>query len=91
MPTRRYEVRIAGRLSPRLRDAFVGMDVEPVPPETVIAGTVDDDDDLHRLLGLIQSLGLHIVAVEQVAPEPGPPPGSRGQGDAASAPGASDG
>ena len=86
MPTRRYEVRIAGRVSPRLRAAFVGMDVAPVPPETVIAGTVDDDD-LHRLLGLIQSLGLHILAVEQVAPEPGPPRRSREPGDAASAPG----
>jgi hypothetical protein len=83
MPTRRYEVRIAGRLSTRVRDVFVGMDVEPVPPETVITGTVQDDEDLHRLLGLIQSLGLHIVAVEQVAPEPGPP--QRSQGDAASA------
>jgi hypothetical protein len=90
MPTRRYEVRIAGRLSPRLRAAFVGMDVEPVPPETVIAGTVDEDD-LHRLLGLIQSLGLHILAIEQVAPEPGPPPGIRRPGDAASAPGSSAG
>jgi hypothetical protein len=87
MSTRRYEVRIAGRLSPRVRDAFVGMDVEPVPPETVIAGTIDDDDELHRLLGLIQSLGLHIVAIEQVAPEPGQPPSSRGQGDAAPASG----
>jgi hypothetical protein len=87
MSTRRYEVRIAGRLSPRVRDAFVGMDVEPVPPETVIASTIDDDDELHRLLGLIQSLGLHIVAIEQVAPEPGLPPSSRGQGDAAPASG----
>ena len=42
MPTRRYEVRIAGRLPSRLRATFVGMDVAPVPPETVIAGTVDD-------------------------------------------------
>ena len=90
MPTRRYEVRIAGRVSPRLRAAFVGMDVAPVPPETVIAGTVDDDD-LHRLLGLIQSLGLHILAVEQVAPEPGPPPRSSRPGDAASATGSSAG
>jgi hypothetical protein len=86
MATRRYEVRIAGRLSARVRDAFVGMDVQPVPPETVIAGTVDDDD-LHSLLALIQSLGLHIVAVEQVSPEPRPAPRSRGRGDAPSASG----
>lgn len=90
MPTRRYEVRIAGRLSPRVRDAFVGMDVEPVPPETVIAGTVDDDD-LHSLLALIQSLGLHIVAVDQVAPVPRPPPRNRGRGDATPASGSSAG
>jgi hypothetical protein len=70
MPARRYEVRVAGRLSARARDAFVGMDVQPVPPETVITGTVDDGDELHRLLALIQSLGLHVVAVEQVAPAP---------------------
>ena len=78
MPARRYEVRIAGRLSPRVREAFVGMEVEPVPPETVIAGTVDDDDELHRLLALIQSLGLHVVAVDQVSPAPQLPPRSRG-------------
>jgi hypothetical protein len=73
MPARRYEVRVAGRLSARARDAFIGMDVDAVPAETVIAGTVDDTDGLHQLLELIQSLGLHVVAVEQVAPEPRPP------------------
>jgi hypothetical protein len=78
MPARRYEVRVAGRLSPRMRDAFVGMDVDPVPAETVIAGTLDDEE-LYRLLVLIQSLGLHVVAVEQVVPEPLPPPGGRGR------------
>jgi hypothetical protein len=78
MPARRYEVRVAGRLSPRMRDAFVGMDVDAVPAETVIAGTLDDEE-LYRLLVLIQSLGLHVVAVEQVVPEPLPPPGGRGR------------
>ena len=82
MPTRRYEVRVAGRLSPRARDAFIGMDVEPVPPETVIAGTVDDDDELHQLLALIQSLGLHVVAIDQVAPHPRAAPPHRGRSEA---------
>jgi hypothetical protein len=66
MPGRRYEIRIAGRLSARARSAFVDMDVSAVPPETVIADTVADDEDLARLLTLIQSHGLSIVAVEQV-------------------------
>jgi hypothetical protein len=81
MPARRYEVRVAGRLSPRARDAFVGMDVDAVPGETIIAGTMDDDDELHRLLALIQSLGLHVVSVEQVVPEPRPPPRGRSPDD----------
>jgi hypothetical protein len=71
MPTRRYEVRIAGRLSASARDAFVGMDVDAVPPETVVTGTVDDDA-LIDLLGLIQSLGLRVLAVDQVASVPWP-------------------
>jgi hypothetical protein len=70
-----------------VRDAFVGMDVEPVPPETVISGNVDDDDELHRLLGLIQSLGLHVVAIDQVSPEPHRPPRRRGRGEPSAATG----
>jgi hypothetical protein len=66
MPRRRYEIRIAGRLSARARDAFVDMDVHAAPQETVIAGTVHDDEGLNRLLALIHSLGLSIVSVDQV-------------------------
>ena len=69
MPRRRYEIRIAGRLSSRARGAFVDMDVHAAPPETVITDTVADDEALQRLLALIQSLGLSIVSIDQVAPE----------------------
>jgi hypothetical protein len=68
MPDRRYEVRVTGRLSERARDAFVGMDVAEVTTETVICGVVHQADQLHELLEVVQSLGLHIVSVEQVAP-----------------------
>ena len=67
MPRRRYEIRIAGRLSARARGALVDMDVHAAPQETVIAGTVYDDEGLARLLALINSLGLSIVSVDQVA------------------------
>ena len=66
MPARRYEVRVKGRLSPRVSDAFPGMDVEEVPAETIISRTVSDATELHDVLSLIQSLGLHVVAVDQV-------------------------
>lgn len=72
MPDRRYEIRVTGRLSDRARDAFTGMDVVEVPAETVISGPVGDDGQLHTVLALIQSLGLHVVSVEQV-PRDSPP------------------
>jgi hypothetical protein len=87
MPTRRYEVRVEGRLSPLARDAFAGMHVDAVPAETLIAGTVENDEDLHRLLSLIQSLGLSVVSIEQVAPEPWSPPLNHGPEHDASASG----
>jgi hypothetical protein len=68
MPDRRYEVRVTGRLSERARDAFAGLDVAEVSAETVISGVVHQDDQLHELLEVVQSLGLHVVSVEQVAP-----------------------
>jgi len=68
MPDRRYEVRVTGRLSQRARDAFAGMDVEAVTAETVISGLVHRDEQLHELLSVLQSLGLHVVSVQQVAP-----------------------
>lgn len=66
MPPRRYEVRVRGRLSSRVRDAFPGMDVQEVPAQTIIAGTATDATDLFDVLALIQSLGLHVVEVDQV-------------------------
>ena len=68
MPDRRYEVRVTGRLSQRARDAFADMDVSEVTAETVISGLVHEDGQLHELLSVVQSLGLHVVSVEQVAP-----------------------
>ena len=68
MPDRRYEVRVTGRLSQRARDAFTDMDVAEVTAETVISGLVHRDEQLHDLLAMVQSLGLHVVSVQQVAP-----------------------
>lgn len=73
MSARRYEFRVAGRLSERVQGAFVDMAVHVAPPETVISGEVVDDAHLHGVLAQIQDLGLHVVSVLQVpsAPEPG--------------------
>jgi len=68
MPDRRYEVRVTRQLSQRARDAFVGLDVAEVTAETVISGLVHQDEQLHELLAMVQSLGLHVVSVQQVSP-----------------------
>ena len=68
MPDRRYEVRVTGRLSQRARDAFAELDVSEMTAETVISGLVHEDEQLHALLARVQSLGLHVVSVQQVAP-----------------------
>jgi hypothetical protein len=72
MSARRYEFRVAGRLSERAQGAFVDMAVHDAPAETVISGEVVDDAHLHGVLAQIQDLGLHVVSVLQVpsAPEP---------------------
>lgn len=75
---RRYEFRIAGRLSDRVRSAFAGMDAHDVPPQTIIRGEVDDDAQLHDLLRLIQDLGLRLVSIDEV---PTDPPPDRGRAD----------
>ena len=68
MPDRRYEVRVTGRLSQRARDAFADMEVSEVTAETVISGLVHEDEELHEFLSVVQSLGLHVVSVQQVTP-----------------------
>jgi hypothetical protein len=63
---RRYEFRVAGLLSDRSRAAFPDMAVFDAPPETIILGDVLDESHLHGVLALIQDLGLHLVAVNEV-------------------------
>jgi hypothetical protein len=67
----RFEIRVSGRLSERVRAAFPGMDVEDVPAETVISGRAQDEDEVHGLLSRIQSLGLQVVSLRQTRGEAG--------------------
>lgn len=66
MSRRRYEFRVAGRLSEHVRGAFPDMTVLDVPPETVIFGEVVDESHMYGVLALIQDLGLQVVSVNQV-------------------------
>ncbi|WP_372661258.1 hypothetical protein [Amycolatopsis kentuckyensis] len=43
-----------------------GVLVVPVPPETIVFGTVADSRDLPRILGRLEALGWHVASVHQV-------------------------
>ena len=64
---RQYEFRVLGRLSEKTRQAFTDMEVTEVPAETIISTRLCDDGDIHRVLALIQSLGLNVISVERVS------------------------
>jgi hypothetical protein len=68
----RYEFRIRGRLGERLLSSFGGFDAEVIPPETILRGSVEDQAALHGVLQQIEALGLELVEVRQVAPDPAP-------------------
>ena len=64
----RYELRVAGRLSERARDAFPDTTIDVVPAETVISTEVVDESALHGLLALCRSLGLEVTSFHRVVP-----------------------
>ncbi len=66
MSPRRYEFRVAGRLSDNTRAAFSDMKVIDVPAETLIYGDVVDESHLLGVLALIQNLGLRVVSMNQI-------------------------
>jgi hypothetical protein len=73
---RQYEFRVSGRLSERAQHAvgdFSEMRIVPAPPETMLYGMVTDQAHLHGILAFLDNLGLQIVSVHPMPPEPGDP------------------
>jgi hypothetical protein len=67
-----YEIRIKGRVGDSLVVAFEGLSVTTEPVETILHGSVPDQEALHELLAKIQSLGLEVVELRRL-PAVGPP------------------
>ncbi|MEU4253339.1 hypothetical protein AB0F15_38685 [Amycolatopsis sp. NPDC026612] len=57
-------------------DGFGGVLVVPVPPETIVFGTVADPGSLPRILGKLEALGMHVASVHRVRELPPPHHGS---------------
>jgi hypothetical protein len=61
-----YVIRVKGRLSRELTDAFPTMTAEPEPAQTLLHGHLDDQAALAGILNHLDMLGIDIVEVMQV-------------------------
>jgi len=67
----RYEIRLKGRLEPRWAAWFDGLTLShDVEGTTVVEGLVADQAALHGLLQKVRDVGLPLVSVTRVEPEP---------------------
>ena len=70
-----YEIRLAGHLDRRWAEWFDGLTLTPQRDgTTVIHGPVVDQAALHGLLQKVRDLGLPLLSVSQVAPDPAAAP-----------------
>ena len=66
-----YQIRIAGRLSPRWQAHFDGMTISPGEDgDTIVSGPVVDQAALHGMLRSVRDLGLTLISVSGVEPRP---------------------
>lgn len=66
-----YEIRVEGVLDSRWSSWFDGLRVTNEPVDvTVIAGDVVDQAALHGLLAKIYDLGLPLISVQHIDPQP---------------------
>jgi hypothetical protein len=65
-----YVIRVKGRLSPALMDAFPGLAADHSPPQTTLHGHLDDQAALTGVLNHLDMLGIDILEVTLVPPPP---------------------
>jgi hypothetical protein len=64
-----YEIRVRGRVEQHLASAL-GLDARVEPVETVLRGAIGEQDDLHDILAQLQDLGLELVEIRRLPPDP---------------------
>lgn len=68
-----YVFRGCGSIDPGPVDGFGGMLVVPVPPETIVFGTVDEPDKLAAIMCGLESRGMRVDSVRRVRELPPSP------------------
>jgi len=75
-----YEIRIKGHLDDRWADRFDGLTLTREDDGvTVLTGTVVDQAALHGLLRAVRDLGVRLLSVTRLQPEPAEAPDGRPQ------------
>ena len=65
-----YQIRITGQLDARWADWFEGLTITLDGGDTLISGPIADQAALHGLLKRVRDLGMALVSVGPVEPEP---------------------
>ena len=61
-----YEIRVKGRLTDTVTNAFEDFTASVKPAETTLRGEIRYQAELHGLLEQIQSLGLELIEVKRL-------------------------
>jgi len=78
----RYEIRIKGHLDARWANSFEGLSFTHANDgTTILAGSVVDQTALHGMLRKVRDLGLPLVSVMRVEPQPANGPDSSADTD----------
>lgn len=61
-----YEIRIRGRLTPAITEAFADLTVDAVSVETVFTGRLEDQAALRGILEELSAAGIEVVDVHRL-------------------------
>src|SRR5262249_8511931 len=67
IPQQNYEIRVRGRLGETFRTAFLSLRARTQGNDTVLSGSLVDRAALYGVLAIIETLGLELVELRQVA------------------------
>jgi hypothetical protein len=68
----RYQIRVRGRLGQTMRSAFPALRAQAEGGDTVLTGVLADQAALYGVLAEAEALGLELIEVRRLPPEPSP-------------------
>jgi hypothetical protein len=68
----RYQIGVRGRLGQTMRSAFPALRAQAEGGDTVLTGVLADQAALYGVLAEAEALGLELIEVRRLPPEPSP-------------------